>query len=95
MENIIASYVTENLFEPSEALAELSRSSSVYIAEQVHATNSRILELDKIDVIDWTDEEYAEYNSSMFRRLRLMQIDVLSLCNTRYLEYYLRDLKKI
>ncbi len=93
VESIIASYVTEASFMPSEALAELSKCATNYVGEQVHVVNDRIWYLDKKSVDDWSEDEHGEYTELIFRRLLLTQIDVLTLCNTRFVEHYLRDMR--
>lgn len=95
VESIIASYITENTFVPSESLAELARWSSDYIKIHIISINERVKELSKKEVSNWTNAESTEYSQLIFRRLRLMQVDILTLWNDTYTTYYLRDLKKL
>jgi hypothetical protein len=73
---------------------ELAHSSSEYIANQTHFINNSIVDLNNKNVDSWTAFEHEEYGRLFFRRLMLMQIDVITLCNPRYIEYYLNDLQK-
>lgn len=95
VESIIASYITENTFVPSESLAELARWSSDYIKIHIISINERVKELSKKEISNWTNAESTEYSQLIFRRLRLMQLDILTLWNDTYITYYLRDLKKL
>jgi hypothetical protein len=95
VEQTIASYITSYSFVPSEALAALAKSSTYYIAEQVNMENENLAKFDFTTVEDWTDDNYTEYSRVIFRRLKLFQIDILTLCNHRYVSYYLRDLEKV
>lgn len=92
IETCIASYIKDANFVPSEALGVVSKSATEYIAEQVYIENKYLMVLNATDIKTWNSEEYTEYARILARRLRLMQIDILSLCNHRFIEYYLRDL---
>lgn len=62
MDSITASYITEASFVPSEALAELSKSSTDYIKEQFTGINKRIWELNNKNSELWSDNDSIEYS---------------------------------
>lgn len=95
LEQMIASYVIEWSFFPSESLKQLSITAWYYIAEQVYMENDKFQELDKKNLGTFTEDDYVEYVRIIIRRLRLMQTDILSLWNSRFLEPYLRDIQKL
>lgn len=95
LELMLASYLTEWTFIPSESLSLLSHEASIYIAEHIQRANSIIERLNRKSLEHYTKEEREEYLGSMFQRLWYMQIDLLTLGNARYLENYLNDIRRI
>jgi TPR repeat protein len=92
LEVIFAEYLGQGNFIPLESFHRLSISASEYVSEWAHRMNERIDKLDKRDFESWTDEEGDDFIQAIQKRLYYMQIDILTLGNHRYLDYYLRDI---
>lgn len=89
LESYMAKYITEWTLMPSESLANLSKSAGVYIRDEVSAITKQIARIDRWGT---RDEERQEL---VFRRLRLIQIDIFTLVHSRFIEIYLTELKKM
>lgn len=89
-EEIIALYVTDGSFVPLEAYKILADSASVYIQKNIEKEKPR---QNSSQYIFWGSIE--GYIESKIRYLMLMQIDIFTLCNERYLEEYIKELKKM
>ena len=92
LEDLLSSYFIEWILEPSTALTELAVSASVYIANQIESESAILAWLNTIPDNTWTDEHSAIYTQAITRRLYLMQNHIITLRDSRYLEYYLDDM---
>lgn len=102
LEDILAKYQTDVLtdesFTPSEALTWLSKSAFEYIGKEFVKEDEIIRNINTKSEEPWaslTDEENAEYIRAFEHRLWLMQADLMSLKNNRFLSTYLSDIKNI
>lgn len=95
LESLIAVYVSEGSFMPSEALFRLSESAASYITEKITSFNARIDALNKKWYNAWTDSEILEYQTILIDRLQYLQIDIFTLGQDRFLERYLKDIDMI
>lgn len=94
LEEVVAAYITEGNFIPSESLARVTKQASLYVAEWIVKENIVIENLWKKDPKKWDEQENALFLASFYRRLKLMQFDVFTLANGRYVEYYLKDVQE-
>lgn len=84
----MANYVSMNVFYTIDSFRDLAVSGSSYIAREVFEEEKRIVHLSPHPE-DWSEEDVK----SIERRLWLMQTDILTLGNSRYIEPYLNDLR--
>ncbi len=95
LESIIAVYVSEGSFMPSEALFHLSESAAAYIALKITSFNARIDALNKKWYLARTDSDNLEYQAILFERLKYLQIDIFTLGQSRFLIPYMKDIDMI
>lgn len=96
LEDIIADYITERSFIPMEVLALLAASWSLYIKESIRQINDAVGVLNhKTSQKDWSHEDQIEYVHLIQQRLWLMQIDILTLWNHRYIDHYIANLREL
>lgn len=93
-EDMIAHYIAEGTFIPLESLHTLVSSANQYIKESRYEENATIQTINNKPLEEWTVIDREDFIWAVQRRLWLMQIDVFTLCNPRYLEYYISDLRK-
>ena len=94
-QDAIAEFVSKWEFEPSEWLRVLGERATEYIWVEVNKENLILEKLEKKDKLLWWDEDHSEFYRATTRRLKLVQIDLLSLCNHRYIEFYLMEIETL
>lgn len=95
LEDIIANYISEGSLIPMEAFFQLSQSASRYIFQEIKKENDIIETLNSKADEKWVNNDYEIHVQSLMRRLYLMQTDILTLWNTQFIEYYLKDIQQL
>lgn len=95
MEEALARALTQKNFVPTDDIVKLTVSASKYLETEIRKENKSIIEVNGIESSKWGDTEYHIYNRAIVRRLWLMQIDILTLWDDRYLKRYLGDIHKL
>lgn len=91
-ESTIVSYQNEQYLIPQPLLVDLAISASLYISNQIEQESSTIEWLNTVADADWSDEQTVVYTDSIVRRLFLMQTHIISLRDSRYLDFYLDEI---
>lgn len=90
-EELVSEYITEGSFVPFEGLGTLAVAATYYIETSVWEEDRKLKTLSDKLLENWTSQDF----DILKRRLWLMQTDILTLWNERYLEIYLADLKTL
>ncbi|MDD2892130.1 MAG: hypothetical protein PHQ95_04140, partial [Candidatus Gracilibacteria bacterium] len=90
-EELVSEYITEGSFIPFEGLGTLAATATYYIEKSISEEDGKIKVLSNKSLEDWTSHDF----DVLKRRLWLMQTDILTLGNERYLEVYFADLRKL
>ena len=90
-EEIMAEYFTERAFVPNKSMINLAKEAALYIEKEILFEEKKMNTSSNLSLEDWTPQNIA----SLKRWLYLIQTDILTLGNERYLEQYVIGIRKL